>query len=115
SLSITAALLPSLQAQYKMERVHSAGVTAGRAHFTVDLPHHSLSFVTKLQVTEANIPAAASVALPAVSCRARVLDCNDPSSDAHPAQPPHADSSADGANGDAADTSQGRLTLQHKK
>ncbi|XP_039764683.1 transmembrane protein KIAA1109 homolog isoform X1 [Pararge aegeria] len=106
SLSITAALLPSLQAQYKMERVHSAGVTAGRAHFTVDLPHHSLSFVTKLQVTEANIPAAASVALPAVSCRARVLDCNDPSSDAHPAQPPHADSSADGANGDAADTSQ---------
>lgn len=50
SLSITAALLPSLQAQYKMERVHSAGVTAARAHFTVDLPQHSLSFVTKLQV-----------------------------------------------------------------
>ncbi|XP_045512611.1 transmembrane protein KIAA1109 homolog isoform X1 [Pieris brassicae] len=75
SLSITAALLPSLQAQYKMERVHSSGVTAGKAHFTVELPHHSLSFVTKLQVTEANIPAAASVALPAVSCRARVLDC----------------------------------------
>ncbi|XP_050361994.1 transmembrane protein KIAA1109 homolog isoform X3 [Nymphalis io] len=76
SLTVTAALLPSLQAQYKMERVQSAGVTAGRAHFTVDLPHHSLSFVTKLQVTEANIPAAASVALPAVSCRARVLDCD---------------------------------------
>ncbi|OWR42726.1 hypothetical protein KGM_210934 [Danaus plexippus plexippus] len=78
SLSITAALLPSLQAQYKMERVHGAGVTAARAHFTVDLPHHSLSFVTRLQVSEANIPAAASVALPAVSCRARVLDCNEP-------------------------------------
>ncbi|XP_041971055.1 transmembrane protein KIAA1109 homolog isoform X2 [Aricia agestis] len=88
SLSITAALLPSLQAQYKMERVHSAGVTAARAHFTVDLPHHSLSFVTKLQVTEANIPAAASVSLPAVSCRARVLDC-EPG-----APPPQPDSAA---------------------
>ncbi|XP_069356448.1 bridge-like lipid transfer protein family member 1 [Maniola hyperantus] len=106
SLSVTAALLPSLQAQYKMERVHSAGVTAGRAHFTVDLPHHSLSFVTKLQVTEANIPAAASVALPAVSCRARVLDCGDPS-DARAAPQTQPDSSTDGTNGaEAADTSQ---------
>lgn len=50
SLSITAALLPSLQAQYKMEHVHSGGVTGHKAHFTVDLPTHSLSFVTKLQV-----------------------------------------------------------------
>lgn len=50
SLSITAALLPSLQAQYKMEHVHSSGVTGTKAHFTVDLPQHSLSFVTKLQV-----------------------------------------------------------------
>ncbi|KPJ20708.1 Uncharacterized protein KIAA1109 [Papilio xuthus] len=74
SLSITAALLPSLQAQYKMEQVQSKGVTGLKAHFTVDLPTHSLSFATKLQVTEANIPAAASVALPAVSCIARVLE-----------------------------------------
>ncbi|CAG4943461.1 unnamed protein product [Colias eurytheme] len=94
SLSITAALLPSLQAQYKMERVHSSGVTAGKAHFTVELPHHSLSFVTKLQVTEANIPAAASVALPAVSCRARVLDCAP--ADTRP-QKPRADADATSA------------------
>lgn len=51
SLSITAALLPSLQAQYKMEHVHSSGVTGNKAHFTIDLPQHSLSAVTKLQVT----------------------------------------------------------------
>ncbi|GBP70037.1 Uncharacterized protein KIAA1109 [Eumeta japonica] len=74
SLSVTAALLPSLQAQYKMEHVHSSGVTGNKAHFTIDLPQHSLSFVTKLQVTEANIPAAASVALPAVHVSARVLE-----------------------------------------
>lgn len=51
SLSVTAALLPSLQAQYKMEHVSSSGVTGARAHFTVELPQHSLSFVTKLQVS----------------------------------------------------------------
>lgn len=50
SLSITAALLPSLQAQYKMDQVNSTGVTGSKAKFTVDLPQHSLSFTTKLQV-----------------------------------------------------------------
>lgn len=50
SLSITAALLPSLQAQYKMDQVMSAGVTGSKAKFTVDLAQHSLSFTTKLQV-----------------------------------------------------------------
>ncbi|RVE46725.1 hypothetical protein evm_008645 [Chilo suppressalis] len=74
SLSITAALLPSLQAQYKMEHVHSSGVTGTKAHFTVDLPQHSLSFVTKLQMSEAKLPAAASVALPAVQVRGRVAE-----------------------------------------
>lgn len=50
SLSITAALLPSLQAQYKMDQVMSAGVTGSKAKFTIDLAQHSLSFTTKLQV-----------------------------------------------------------------
>jgi hypothetical protein len=50
SLSITAALLPSLQAQYKMDQVNSTGVTGSKAKFTIDLPQHSLSFTTKLQV-----------------------------------------------------------------
>lgn len=70
SLSITAALLPSLQAQYKMERVQSSGETGSKANFTIDLPQHSLSFQTKIHVKEANIPAAASVSLPAVQVRA---------------------------------------------
>lgn len=50
SLSITAALLPSLQAQYKMDQVTSTGVTGSKAKFTIDLPHHSLSFTTKFHV-----------------------------------------------------------------
>lgn len=51
SLSISAALLPSLQAQYKMDQVTSTGVTGSKAKFTIDLPHHSLSFTTKLRVS----------------------------------------------------------------
>ncbi|CAH0602822.1 unnamed protein product [Chrysodeixis includens] len=79
SLSITAALLPSLQAQYKMEQVQSSGVTGNKAQFTVDLQQHSLSFVTKLQggfgqVPEANIPAEAAVWLPGVHVSGRVLE-----------------------------------------
>nr|XP_049708317.1 transmembrane protein KIAA1109 [Helicoverpa armigera] len=74
SLSITAALLPSLQAQYKMEQVQSSGVTGNKAQFTVELQQHSLSFVTKLQVSEANIPASAAVWLPGVHVAGRVLE-----------------------------------------
>lgn len=73
SVSVTAALLPSLQAQYRMEHVSSAGVTGPGAHFTVELPQHSLSFVTRLQA-EANLPAAAMVALPAVHVAGRMLE-----------------------------------------
>lgn len=50
SLSVTAALLPSLQAQYKMDHVSSAGISGSKAKFTIDLPNHSLSFTTKIQV-----------------------------------------------------------------
>ncbi|XP_054257192.1 bridge-like lipid transfer protein family member 1 [Macrosteles quadrilineatus] len=73
SLSITAALLPSLQAQYKMDQVTSTGVTGSKAKFIIDLPHHSLSFSTK--VTEANLPSEASIELPKVHVSAEyVLD-----------------------------------------
>ncbi|EDW04249.1 GH11696 [Drosophila grimshawi] len=51
SLSINAALLPSLQAQYRMNHVSSMGVTGQRAKFVIDLPTHTLSFNTKLQVS----------------------------------------------------------------
>lgn len=50
SLSINAALLPSLQAQYRMNCVSSTGVTGNRAKFVIDLPTHTLSFNTKIQV-----------------------------------------------------------------
>lgn len=50
SLSINAALLPSLQAQYRMNHVSSTGVTGNRAKFVIDLPTHTLSFTTKIQV-----------------------------------------------------------------
>nr|XP_022901618.1 uncharacterized protein KIAA1109 isoform X2 [Onthophagus taurus] len=73
SLSITAALLPSLQAQYKMDQVNSTGTTGSKAKFTIDLPHHSLSFTTKLQVSEANLPSEASIALPAVHVSAEYI------------------------------------------
>lgn len=73
SLSITAALLPSLQAQYKMDQVNSSGVTGSKAKFTVDLPRHSLSFTTKLQVTEANLPSEASIELPKVHVSAEYI------------------------------------------
>lgn len=73
SLSITAALLPSLQAQYKMDQVNSSGITGGKAKFTIDLPHHNLSFTTKLQVTEANLPSEASIELPKVHVSAEYV------------------------------------------
>nr|XP_031841602.1 transmembrane protein KIAA1109 isoform X3 [Nomia melanderi] len=73
SLSITAALLPSLQAQYKMDQVTSSGVTGSKAKFTIDLPHHTLSFTTKLQVTEANLPSEASIELPKVHVSAEYV------------------------------------------
>lgn len=77
SLSITAALLPSLQAQYKMDQVNSSGVTGSKAKFTVDLPLHSLSFTTKLQVKEANLPSEASIDLPKVHVSAEYVQQDD--------------------------------------
>lgn len=52
SLSISAALLPSLQAQYKMDNVTSAGISGYKAKFTIDLPNHTLSFTTKHHVSK---------------------------------------------------------------
>ncbi|XP_038111246.1 transmembrane protein KIAA1109 isoform X3 [Culex quinquefasciatus] len=76
SLSVTAALLPSLQAQYKMDHVTSTGVTGSKAKFTVDLPNHSLSFTTKVQTTETNLPSEACIALPPVHVTAEYVPEN---------------------------------------
>ncbi|XP_037884226.1 transmembrane protein KIAA1109 isoform X1 [Glossina fuscipes] len=74
SLSINAALLPSLQAQYRMNQVSSKGVTGNRAKFVIDLPTHTLSFNTKIQVrNEMNLPSEACIALPMVHVSAEYI------------------------------------------
>lgn len=78
SLSVTAALLPSLQAQYKMDHVSSIGVSGSKAKFTIDLPSHSLSFTTKIQASEANLPSEACIALPQVHVTAEYVPENAP-------------------------------------
>ena len=49
SVCVQAALLPSLQAQYRMEQLTFKGVTGIKAKFTAHLPTHRLSFSTMLQ------------------------------------------------------------------
>lgn len=97
SLSVSAALLPSLQAQYKMDHVTSVGISGYKAKFTIDLPNHTLSFTTKhhvsshlffsfsialsiivsffpiFQTTETNLPPEASIALPPIHVSAQYV------------------------------------------
>lgn len=75
SLSITASLLPSLQAQYKMDNVAGKGSTGNKANFNIDLPSQSLSFITKAtsQDSTANLPPQASIPLPEVHIRAEFI------------------------------------------
>jgi hypothetical protein len=61
------------QAQYKMDLIQSTGITGSKAKFTIDLPQHSLSFTTKLQITETNLPPAASIELPKVHVTAEYV------------------------------------------
>ncbi|XP_023176913.2 transmembrane protein KIAA1109 homolog isoform X3 [Drosophila hydei] len=75
SLSINAALLPSLQAQYRMNHVSSMGVTGQRAKFVIDLPTHTLSFNTKIQ-NEMNLPSEACIGLPPVHVVAEYIPDN---------------------------------------
>ena len=76
-LTMSAALLPSLQAEYCMENVISRGVTGSKAKFIIDLSKHSLSFSTKLQDPvdnlEANLPSEASIDLPNVHITAEYI------------------------------------------
>ena len=76
-LTMSAALLPSLLAEYCMESVVSRGVTGSKAKFIIDLGKHSLSFTTKLQdcidTVEANLPSEASIDLPNVYITAEYI------------------------------------------
>ena len=77
SFAVSAALLPSLQAQYKMEMVTSKGVTGSKAKFSATLPKHTLSFTTKLESSElredSTLPSAAAIDLPQVTFLAEYI------------------------------------------
>lgn len=47
-LVIGASILPSLKAQYKTEAITLSGVLGRKAHFTVMLPIHLISFKSKV-------------------------------------------------------------------
>ncbi|XP_040563283.1 bridge-like lipid transfer protein family member 1 [Lepeophtheirus salmonis] len=75
-LAISAALLPSLMAEYSMEKVTSRGVTGSKAKFIIDLPKHTLSFNTKLHDidnSEHGLPSEASIDLPPVHVKAEYI------------------------------------------
>lgn len=75
SLSISAALLPSLQAEFNMDQVTSSGVTGSKAKFTVDLPRQSLSFTTKITAQDTNfpLPPQACIPLPPIHVKAEYV------------------------------------------
>jgi hypothetical protein len=75
-LVMSAALLPSLKAEYSMENLTSKGMTGDKATFVIDLPKHTLSFNTKLQdldTSEAHLPSEASIDLPKVQVSAEYI------------------------------------------
>ena len=76
SFAVSAALLPSLQAEYKMEKVVSKGMTGSKAKFNIILPKHTLSFNTKLESQvekDTNLPSEASIDLPKVQVVAEYI------------------------------------------
>ncbi|XP_062852110.1 bridge-like lipid transfer protein family member 1 isoform X3 [Trichomycterus rosablanca] len=66
-ITIGAALLPSLKAEYKMGRMKSHGMTGAQTRFTFELPSHKLCFQSKLSpVDVSSVPPSASLTLPPV-------------------------------------------------
>ena len=85
-ITIGAALLPTLRAQYKIGQVTSSGTTGSKAKFVVDVPDHHLSFDSNDDVpVEAKLPSSASVSFPAIHVSAEYLD--DPNEDSDPKVP----------------------------
>ncbi|XP_076117611.1 bridge-like lipid transfer protein family member 1 isoform X3 [Mytilus galloprovincialis] len=65
-ITVGASLLPSLKAQYKTNSITVSGIAGKKAHFTLDLPSHALSFKSKVMTTETSIPSSASIDLPPI-------------------------------------------------
>ncbi|GFO25616.1 fragile site-associated protein, partial [Plakobranchus ocellatus] len=69
-IKVGASILPSLKAQYKTDAIKLTGVLGRRAHFTVTLPTHMLSFKSRITaaaaLAETPIPSGASIDLPPI-------------------------------------------------
>ncbi|XP_073775871.1 bridge-like lipid transfer protein family member 1 isoform X49 [Danio rerio] len=67
-ITIGAALLPSLKAEYKMGRMKSHGMTGAQTRFTFELPNHKLCFQSKVSPVDVSaMPPTASLTLPPVT------------------------------------------------
>ncbi|XP_052469363.1 transmembrane protein KIAA1109 homolog isoform X7 [Carassius gibelio] len=67
-ITIGAALLPSLKAEYKMGRMKSHGMTGAQTRFTFELPNHKLCFQSKVSPVDVSaMPPSASLSLPPVT------------------------------------------------
>ncbi|TRZ01084.1 hypothetical protein DNTS_002696 [Danionella cerebrum] len=67
-ITIGAALLPSLKAEYKMGRMKSHGMTGAQTRFTFELPNHKLCFQSKVSPVDVTaMPPTASLTLPPVT------------------------------------------------
>ncbi|KAF6734631.1 uncharacterized protein FQA47_004048 [Oryzias melastigma] len=67
-ITIGAALLPSLKAEYKVGRMKSHGMTGAQTSFTFELPDHKLCFQSKVSSTDmSTLSPSASLTLPPVT------------------------------------------------
>ncbi|XP_051784339.1 bridge-like lipid transfer protein family member 1 isoform X3 [Erpetoichthys calabaricus] len=67
-ITIGAALLPSLKAEYKMGRMKSHGMTGAQTRFTFELPCHKLRFQSKISpVDMSTMPPSASLNMPPIT------------------------------------------------
>ncbi|XP_036372850.1 transmembrane protein KIAA1109 homolog isoform X4 [Megalops cyprinoides] len=82
-ITIGAALLPSLKAEYKMGRMRSHGMTGAQTSFTFELPNHKLRFQSKVSpVDMSNMPPSASLNLPPVTMSGEyIMEDHDSHSD----------------------------------
>ncbi|XP_056282679.1 bridge-like lipid transfer protein family member 1 isoform X10 [Pseudoliparis swirei] len=82
-ITIGAALLPSLKAEYKMGRMKSHGMTGAQTSFTFELPNHKLCFQSKVSpVDMSTMPPSASLTLPPVTMSGEyIMEDHDSHSD----------------------------------
>ncbi|KAM8915679.1 bridge-like lipid transfer protein family member 1 isoform 6-T6 [Spinachia spinachia] len=82
-ITIGAALLPSLKAEYKMGCMKSHGMTGAQTSFTFELPNHKLCFQSKVSpVDMSTMPPSASLTLPPVTMSGEyIMEDHDSHSD----------------------------------